>query len=249
MEIVGHPHFPIAANFLLINLTICLGFYPRIEELEKTIPPFLTGEEKSVSFIDFENQCKELFHKHCCCCQRVSITMKMTASGICVECSKLGANEKHDHYLRSGSLPVWIDDNGKPQYEAPECLTSLSMAEKMLIQLASPFIPLKHIKNGILGITGHVCAFEQDVEEFVRRLPRHSKDVTMLNVIKVVKNEIGKSNDTREEVFRVRRKNVLKALLWLKKYNREYKDIVIDMSNLSWMKGKYICYDYQPWKL
>jgi hypothetical protein len=64
------------------------------------------------------------------------------------------------------------------------------MTKMMLIQLNLPFIPLQHIKNGTFGLSGHVCSFEQDLEEFVNRLPRHRNDTTMLKVIKAAKKNL-----------------------------------------------------------
>jgi hypothetical protein len=65
---------------------------------------------------------------------------------------------------------------------------------------------LQHIKQGVFGICGHAVAFEQDIEEFVNTLPRGRKDVAMLNVLKVVKAEIGNSDDSNvTETFRVAR--------------------------------------------
>jgi Helitron helicase-like domain at N-terminus len=106
----------------------------------------------------------------------------------------------------------------------------------MLIQLASPFIPLRHIKNGVFGLNGHVCCFEQDVAGFMRKLPRDKTDVTMLQVLKVIRTEIG-ADATRTEAYKVRKKQVLHALIWLKQYNREYEHIEIDMGALNWVDG------------
>ena len=38
--------------------------------------------------------------------------------------------------------------------------------------------------------------------------------------------------------MRVNRRNVMEALLWLKKHNPHYKDVTIKESNLDWMKDK-----------
>jgi hypothetical protein len=115
------------------------------------------------------------------------------------------------------------------------------MAEKMLIQLDSPFIALQHIKNGTFGMTGHVCSFEQDVKEFINTLPRHRQDVTMLKVLKVIREEFGANSKINNsdviETFKVRKAHVGRALRWLVQYNEEYKHIEIDMSALDWLEG------------
>jgi hypothetical protein len=163
--------------------------------------------------------------------------VKITARGVCSDCKKF---KSQDYLLKAGALPIWYKD-GVPQYHVPEELSCLSMAEMMLIQLNSPFIPLQHIKNGTFGLSGHVCSFEQDLEEFVNRLPRHKNDTTMLKVIKAAKEEFGhsdKRNDSEVlEFFKVNKMHVGRALRWLKKFNVEYEHIKIDMSALDWLEG------------
>ena len=160
--------------------------------------------------------------------------MKMNSKqGRCYDCVKL---KKMNYYIDNNALPIWIDEAGVIQYDVPDCLSSLTIGEKMLIQLASPFIPLKHMKNGVMGMTGHVCAFEQDINEFSGKLPNLPDEVTVLQIHKVVQNEIG-GKDGRDEHFLVRKEAVHRALQWLKKYNVEYKHVEIDMGNMDWMNG------------
>ena len=163
----------------------------------------------------------------------VSTTLVVNSSGKCSKCSSL----QEDYYLQKNALPVWYDDLGEPQYHVPSVLTNLTVAEKLLIQRASPFIPLRYIKNGVFGLSGHVCTFEQDVEEFINVLPRHRDDTTMLTVLKTISTEIGNDDCAKEQAFRVRKEAVSSALLWLKKYNKEYMDIEINLESMNWMKG------------
>ena len=153
---------------------------------------------------------------------------------LCIFCKKY---RDKDYYIKKKALPMWYKD-GSPQFHVPPELLCLSLSEKMLIQRASPFVPLRFIKNGIFGISGHVCTFEQDVEEFTNRLPRHMKDVTMINVLKTIDQEIGEDKATRVRAFRVNKEKIDKALRWLKEYNVQYKDIIIDMTALDWLEGK-----------
>ena len=134
-------------------------------------------------------------------------------------------------------LPVWRK-NGNAIYTVPIVLARLSDAEKMLIQKISPFVPLHHMKDGTMGCSGHVCAFEQDIEGFVTTLPRSRSDVTMLRVLKTIKSEVGNNSGTTTKMFRVRKQHVIEALLFLKEYHTGYKDIVIDRSKLDWIEGE-----------
>jgi hypothetical protein len=157
-------------------------------------------------------------------------------SGYCKDkCAKLKDKER---FIKKNSLPVWIKD-GVVMYSLPSCLKNLSHAEKMLIQRISPFVPLYHIKNGTFGITGHVCCFEQDIEGFVNKLPRTKDDSSMLKVLQKVKAETcGDEDAAQVKAFRVRKRNVLEALKFLQKYNREYHDVSIDPSALDWIAGE-----------
>ena len=187
------------------------------------------------SFEEFESLCSVVSHSFCNCCYKVGINVVVGKKGVCQDCAKYG---DVNFLLDKKALPVWYL-NGVPQFHIPDELSCLTTAECMLIQLNSPFIPLQHIKNGVFGISGHVVSFEQDVEGFVKSLPRCKNDVSMLNVIKVVKAEIGTSEDCNvSETFRVRKTAVFNALTWLSTYNPEYKDILIDMTALNWMKDE-----------
>lgn len=154
---------------------------------------------------------------------------------ICLKCSKL---KDINYYLERDALPVWYDEAGVVMYTVPKELKDLSNAEKLLIQRVSPMVPLHHIKKGTMGLSGHVCVFEQDVNNFLTHLPRACNDIAMLRIMKTMTSEIGNNKATKTKAFRVRRKKIMEALLWLKKYNTEYSDILIDEKRLDWFTGE-----------
>jgi hypothetical protein len=163
----------------------------------------------------------------------VKLGMKLNKRNICEDCVKL----KDVGYFEDRKLlPIWYLD-GMPQYHVPPELLCLTLAEKMLIALASPFIPLRHIRKGVFGLSGHVCCFEQDLENFVNTLPRHPTNVSVLKVLKEIPVEIG-SAETQISAYTVRRTKVGRALVWLKEYNVEYRHVQIDMSALDWLQGE-----------
>jgi hypothetical protein len=181
----------------------------------------------------FEYECEGLKYGHCLCCRQVKLGLVVNRNGVCIDCSK----KRNPHFYEDQKmLPIWYE-NGVVQYRVPPQLSCLSMAEKMLIQMASPFIPLRHIKNGVFGLSGHVCCFDQDLESFVNTLPRKATDVLILQVLKEAPMEFG-GECTRTSCYKVRRKHVGEALVWLKEYNAEYKHIEIDMSALDWLQGE-----------
>ena len=91
----------------------------------------------------------------------------------------------------------------------------------------SPFVPLHHARNGFFGIQGHVVAFEQDIEGFLKKIPIKKGDVTILKVIQTVEAEIeGEASSLKE--FKVRKAKVLETLDFLRNHSDVYKDIEID---------------------
>lgn len=198
----------------------------------------LSEEEKVNAIKEFELECNKLHHKRCKSCRRVSLNLDIATRGdyvgYCGGCRKMtNKNFYNDEKL----LPIWLDDDGSPIYTVPSELQGLSTAEKLLIQRISPFVPLHHLKNGIMGLTGHVCAFEQDLDGFLSTLPRKHNNVTMMKVLKSMKAEIGSDKALVTKAYWVRRQKVLLALSWLKRHCSEYSDITIDESNLDWIDG------------
>ena len=193
----------------------------------------MTREQKESVIRLFEHKCSSLKHHHCIGCRMVSLNITVNRKGYCGTCS--GYKDK-DFLLNKKLLPLWYLD-GEPQFHVPDVLSELTHAEKMLIQRVSPMVPLHHIKNGIFGLSGHVCAFEQNIDQVASVLPRLPSEASVLRVLQEIKAEIGGSQSTTRS-FRVRRRKVLEALMFLKTYNKEYFDVKIDESRLDWISGE-----------
>lgn len=184
----------------------------------------------------FEDTNRNIVHKKCstCCC--VSLNLQtLKKKDICIQCNK---RKSSDYYLKTKQLPIWISNDGITQFSVPEVLTCLTLAEKLLIQKYSPFVPLQHIHQGVLGIKGHVCAFEQDIPGLCCILPRLPSNVDIIRIVREMKSEIGKSLASLKKTYLVNKKRILSALLWLKTHNKEYQRITIDVSNLDWIAGE-----------
>ena len=161
------------------------------------------------SIEEFESSCSEVNHQSCVCCHTTSLLQELDSGGTCVRCQKL---QDPQYYIRKKCLPIWYK-NGIPMYILPNQLRGLSYAEQMLIQRASPSVPLHHIKNGTFGLSGHVCAFEQNIEKFFATLPRSRDDVDFICVVQTVRSEIGRSSKAiAKKLFRVRKKRCTKLL-------------------------------------
>lgn len=191
-----------------------------------------TEREFMESTLQFEKQCKKISHLKCSICKQVRIGLDMSKSNstckrnpTCVDCNLL---IKEDI-----SLPTWTDTNGDIHYEVPKELACLREGEKLLIQKVDTYVPMLHLQYGQLGMRGHVCSFPKDLSGIVHDLPRLPSQVTYVRVIKHYQIEKGEELGTK--AFVIRRKEVIKALQWLKVHNIEYKDINILPKNFDWM--------------
>ena len=202
-------------------------------DLEEKVGKPLLSHQKNTIIEKFEADCMKFSHSTCSVCQRVGLSVKLKKDSKCKQCC-----DKDDEYLfETNSAPTWIDDNLNIRYDVPIELAELTIAEKMLIQRASPFVPLQHVKHGVFGLCGHVCCFEQEAESLAHVLPRKRSDAVMLKVMKSIQAEIGSDAEVTK-VFKVRREKVLSALRWLTQYNVLYDHIEIDESNLDWIDGE-----------
>lgn len=197
-------------------------------------------EEKHAAFLDFETKCDSMKHVTCICCHSTRLKSNMHIvtrgpnKGCCKKCAEY--NDK-DFCTKKGFLPVWYDNQGRTRYDLPDVLSSLTIAEKMLIQRVSVLVPLTHIVKGTFGLKAHCCAFEQDVDELANTLPRRKDDATVIKVMQTIRAEIGSDRISMRQ-YKVRRAPVIAALLFLKQRSTEYHDITIDEGNLGWLDGE-----------
>jgi hypothetical protein len=156
-------------------------------------------------------------------------------------------DRKDPMYLLKNNLhPVWyeVSDDGEfirdkdgnrvLHFERPVELTRLSMAEKFLIRICPNYVPLVHLSNGTFALKGHCVTFPQDISAMCNKLPLCKE--TMVVFIWYLGNK-----DTcvvHPKSLRAKRKNVLEALIWLKKHNPLYFDISIRENNLDWMQDE-----------
>jgi len=198
------------------------------------------GQKQLSSAIEHEVRMYQLTHKKCHKCQGVSLVKEYhRVRGYMTEyhCNDC---RKHDtsYYWKYGydaMLPVWYNSNGQVEFHIPPELKDLRLGEQLLIQRLSCYIPVVHIKNGIMGLHGNCVCFRQNNIEICNVLPR-----TRANAIKIVRSyETTNKNTVKDiDIFVIRRKVVLQALYWLKMYHKWYRedpDLLIDETNLSWM--------------
>lgn len=185
----------------------------------------------------FESRMQRVEHSVCRKCKQCSLNLSTTKrSSICVTCRS--AQTKDSYTVENSMLPIWFDDAGIPQYHVPMELKELTIAEVLLIQRVAPLVPIYHVRNGTMGIRGHVCSFLQDINGVASRLPNLPSSVTAVKMVRTYKGADG-AIETR--CYMVNRRRVMKALYWLVRYHRDYRqayengDLVIDFDNLNWM--------------
>ena len=186
----------------------------------------------------FEVRMMNVRHRTCQRCNCCSLVMKISSRGTI--CSKCHGN--HDYSCENAMIPLWEDQFGMQQNKVPEELSSLSIGEKLLIQRVSPLVPIVHIKNGTLGIKGHVCSFMQDISGIAETLPLLPEKVKAIRMIRSY--ESSGSKDLKTKTYMVNRSRVMGALHWLCRHHIDYREakergeLKIDEKNLDWMKGR-----------
>jgi hypothetical protein len=183
---------------------------------------------------NFEQRMYDIHPKHCIICHQRRLIMNVNKNNMCKRCSieKHGIH-KFSHDNRA--LPTWINEFGEVQFSLPYILQYLTIAECLLIQQISPLIPLIHIKNGTLGSRGNIVSFNQDISGICMEFPRLPNDIT---VVKVIRSYVTKTGHNIHKSFIVNRYRIISALYWLQHHSISYKDIIIKVTNLSWMNGQ-----------
>ena len=182
----------------------------------------------------------QLKHRRCIKCQSVSIAKdyvkcrQMEQQYQCTQCSSKPM-DSFWKYNMDVMLPVWFDENHQVQYHVPQELQNLRLGEQLLIQRLSCFVPIVHIKHGIMGLHGNCVCFRQDIVDICNILPR-----TRANAIKIIRSYNNKDlvGIQNIDVFMIRKDIVLRALKWLKKFHKWYRDdpdLIIQETNLDWM--------------
>jgi len=206
--------------------------------------------------IEFEDDMSSLKIQFCPSCREnhlMNLKKEKAKRAVAYECEKCKPLDD-DYYLENNLNPVWferipgakdhtefkLDSNGKKivRYDQPPELTSLTMAEQLLIRRCAPFIPALHLHAGYMAIKGHGVAFEQDIDDMCNILPQTKK--TTLTFMRQMGNK--DTRDVHLTSLRVRRNKVLAALEWLKLHHIDYHHIKIAPENLNWMGNSKMSY-------
>ena len=194
------------------------------------------GSKEDKAIRDFESKMKDVHHKKCDLCKSVSLLLetKLFPNGLNI-CNDCVVHQRQNRKPDELNLPIYKDHQGVVQHTLPDVLLGLTIGEQLLMQQISCFIPLYHMKFGQIGSRGHVCAFPQDISEVCNVLPRLPTEVSVVKVIKQYKDK--ESGSISAKTFNVRKTKVLNALRFLKQHSSDFKDVLIDESNLNWIEN------------
>ena len=188
----------------------------------------------------FESRMAKITHSFCMTCRECSISLQTNKkSDECIRCCR--ASSKGAYSRSNIMVPTWEDRQGNVHYNVPAVLSKLTIAEVLLIQRVSPLVPIVHIRNGTLGIKGHVCSFLQDISSVAQVLPRLPQDI---KAVKFVKTFTDSNSDHQTRMYLVNRKRVMAALAWLTEHHVEYRkayqcgELIININNLNWLGDK-----------
>jgi ATP-dependent DNA helicase PIF1 len=179
-----------------------------------TIPQSATtiSEEEIQMLNDFRKEMDDLHYELCNVCNERIPSMPMMVEGVCKRC-----------YKDKNEIKKFSSENNMDPGDIPDELKSLSEIEEMLIAQVCTVISVYRLRGGQLGYRGNVINFNQDIHEFITRLPRNPSSLDVLVVRRQSSNDPSAFRD-----FTVRRSKVCRALLWLKENNTYYNDITID---------------------
>lgn len=190
--------------------------------------------KKYSSILEYEQKIMSLSNMKCYYCHAIFLNYNNGRKKfICQSCLNC-----HKNNNSTWTAPHWIDGKHIIHDDIPKELQDLRLGEQLLIQKASPYIPVVHIRNGTLGIHGHCISFPQDISSVCNSLPHIN-----CKIVRYIRHfgtqSEGKSSNY--DAFLIRKWKVMDALSWLKKYNILYKcdeSVVINENNLSWMRGR-----------
>lgn len=166
---------------------------------------------------NFHNSMKFKIFRCDVCCEAwpLSEKSKVKVPYICTRCIRDKSNVKK-FSVQNNMIPSQV----------PVELQGLTQLEEMLIARVFPVISVYTKPSGQKAYKGHCINFSQDIQELANSLPRYPKELPV-----IVVSVIGKDNIYKD--LKVRRENVSCALHWLVRHNPLYREITIDYKCLA----------------
>lgn len=159
----------------------------------------------------FETSMRSLELATCNICREIGWSKNVTG-GVCRVC-------------RSASRNFFSPENDMDLGEIPTELQGLTMIEELLIARVHPVVSVFAIRGRQTAYSGHTMNFVQHVEQVATRLPH---DITSMTTLILLNRETPHGIAQ----FKVRSAVVRRALVWLRRNNQYYQDIIIDEQNM-----------------
>lgn len=153
-----------------------------------------------------------------------------TLCSVCLKCYQALSKNRIPKFSPSnnawlGDIPAELNDLTIPE----EKLISLYRHNSCIVKLYSPF---RAVTTAQRALRGNCITFLQNIPNVASSLPLKPEDLS--ETLKVI--FVGAYPPKRIElrkVLTVRKKRVVDALIWLKKYNILYQNINIDLENIA----------------
>ena len=166
--------------------------------------------------------------------RKVHTKLKQLEMEFCITCKEkwfdmnIGIRSKKCQRCSNERTPAGVPktfsaENDMDPGEQPECLKVLDTVEIAAISLICPVLSIYKVKGGSTGLKGHSISFAQNIQEFITKLPRFPRDLPYI-IIKAPHQNMP---------LTASRQKIMDALIWLKRNNPHYKDIIIDEQALN----------------
>ena len=189
--------------------------------------------EANIALFEFEHRSRNFTTGVCNSCKEWLFLDHFKENVKCPRCKRKNLNEQH--FIQHNIQPIWYDENQNVQYHVPKQLTGLTIYEELLIQKASPYIPVINVYNGSLGLKGHCIVFERESQGDISKLPRCESEIVCFNRQYGTK-ECG--HEMKQMTMTAKKTVVLNALTFLKTNNKVYYEIDIVPPVAATIKGK-----------
>ena len=129
--------------------------------------------------------------------------------------------------------PMWHDSPiARNELKYLQINYKLTHTEEALIARSVPIMSLMKLKGPVngqnMGFSGNVVNILQDIAPLCEVLPRLLSTIGIINIRSKRGSEPSDYKD-----FKVRRNHIHKWLLFLKKWNKSYENIIIEMENIN----------------
>ena len=170
------------------------------------------------NILAYEAELNKLTFVQCVLCKEKLFDEKLTRQNMCQRC------HNDDKRRAPEEVRMWsVENNMHVDDEVPAALSDLTPVEQSAIQRMFVVMKIYRLARGATFLKGHCLTVNQDLAEFVTRLPPRPADLPMIFLI----------GPNQRVPLKANSRKILRALEWLKEHNEFYRDIEIDFEALN----------------